>query len=190
MEINLSCPNEESTPVYRDLSSVLRILKLLHPLFAGSKNVRLIAKIGALNHLDCLRFVGETAPYLSGVSAINTVSAMVHTPLGEVAIPHNGGRSGVCGALIYEQGVRMVATLASHREYLGIKKEDFGIVGVGGVVNADDVCGYLNAGADVVQAATGMMWNLGLSEDVAQKLRVSYINSAHEDEGLNYACGL
>jgi dihydroorotate dehydrogenase len=49
------------------------------------------------------------------------------------------------------------------------KKLSYEILGVGGVMTADDYFEYRNAGADAVQSATGAMWNPNLAHDIWKK---------------------
>lgn len=47
--------------------------------------------------------------------------------------------------------------------------KDFAIIGVGGVMTPEDYLEYKNAGADIVQSATGAMWNPYLAQEIKQK---------------------
>lgn len=182
LEINLSCPNEKHNPIYKDLQSVLPLLRAVHQVIKNFKNVKLIAKIGVLTQEEIHVFLSEAGGYLNGVSAINTISADIITPNGDIALGNKSLSGGVCGSLIFEQGLKVASLLANEREKLGLKKQDFGLIGVGGVMTAQNFSDYLNAGVDLVQAATGMMWNLNLAKDVADFLGVSYTIPNYELE--------
>ena len=41
-------------------------------------------------------------------------------------------------------------------------------------MEAGQVCQYLDAGADLVQSATGAMWNLELASETASRLGVAH----------------
>jgi dihydroorotate dehydrogenase (NAD+) catalytic subunit len=83
---------------------------------------------------------------------------------GEQALPGpNRLKSGVCGAGIKWAGVDMAKRLAAARTKLGL---DYKIVGVGGVMSAADYHEYRAAGADLVQSATGAMWNPQLAAQI------------------------
>lgn len=175
LEINLSCPNEVHAPLYKDLPSALEAVKMAHQVLLENKSdIKLVAKIGALNAEETKKFISETAGMLDAISAINTVSANIRKPNGEIALGSGSLTGGICGSLIFEQGVSMVSLLAETRAKLGINKNQLGIIGVGGVVGIKEFQSYLSAGADVVQAATGMMWNLKLASEVAQFLQVPF----------------
>jgi len=106
---------------------------------------------------------------VQGISAINTISAEIVNESGAQALPGEGRvRSGVCGHAIKWAGLDMVKKLKNLREELGL---GYAIIGVGGVMNADDFFEYRNAGADVVMSATGAMWNPYLAKDIKERLR-------------------
>ncbi len=175
MEINLSCPNEVYAPLYKDLPSAIEAVKCARRVLTEqSSNIKLVAKIGVLTPEETNQFLSETAGVLDAFSAINTVSANIRTLNGRIALGSGSLSGGVCGSLIFEQGLSMVSLLAETRVKLGIKKNEFGIIGVGGVVSAKEFQSYLSAGADVVHAATGMMWNLDLASEIANSLHVPF----------------
>jgi dihydroorotate dehydrogenase len=59
----------------------------------------------------------------------------------------------------------MMKRLKTLQEKLGTKLE---IIGVGGVMTADDYHPYIDAGANAVQSATGAMWNPDLAAEIKQ----------------------
>jgi dihydroorotate dehydrogenase (NAD+) catalytic subunit len=91
----------------------------------------------------------------------------VVTKKGEQALPgKNRLKSGICGASIKWAGLDMVQRLKTIRE----KKEmKFSIIGVGGVMVPEDYDEYRESGADLVQSATGAMWNPYLAQEVKAK---------------------
>ncbi|APJ04087.1 hypothetical protein [Silvanigrella aquatica] len=174
IEMNLSCPNEVHSPLYKDLPSAIESVKCARRVLNElNANIKLVAKIGVLSAKETNMFLSESVGFLDAISAINTVSANIRNPEGQMAL---GGSlsGGICGSLIFEQGLSMVSLIAETRTKLGIQKKEMGIVGVGGVVSAKEFQAYLQAGADVVQAATGMMWNLNLASEIAQALQVPF----------------
>ncbi|MES2615181.1 MAG: hypothetical protein V4591_07190 [Bdellovibrionota bacterium] len=175
LEINLSCPNESQLPIYKDVPNSIKLLAAVNDVIKKHKHIKLVVKIGSLSNEEIRMLLSEASEYMHAVSAINTISADILSKDGQVMLGSKAISGGVCGSLIFEQGVRMTSMLAQEREKLGIKKQNLGIIGVGGVMSADNFASYLNAGADVVQAATGMMWNLNLAQDIANYLKVSYI---------------
>ncbi len=178
IEMNLSCPNEAQSPLYKDIPSAIEVIHLVHSILAKqNKKIKLIAKIGVLNETELEKLIGETAGMLNAISAINTVSANIRKPNGEIALGSGSLSGGVCGALIFAQGLQVVSQLAKIRERQKISKSDLGIIGVGGVMTAQHFLAYLSAGADVVHVATGMMWNLNLAAEIAEALKVPFEKS-------------
>lgn len=169
IEVNLSCPNVATEGVLcYTYDAVIGICKRVKEKIG---DIPLIAKFGyfSAEQQDLLeRIIIDAAPYLAGVSAINTIAAPVVDEKGEQALPGpNRLKSGVCGASIKWAGVDMVKRLADLRT---AKNLDYQIIGVGGVMTPEDFAEYRAAGADVVQSATGAMWNPNLASEIKASL--------------------
>ena len=105
---------------------------------------------------------------VDGISAINTIAADVVDSEGKQALPGEGRlRSGVCGRAIRWAGLEMTQRLAQMRDDL---RQHYAIVGVGGVCDAEDYRAYRAAGADAVMAATSVMWNPLLAQQIKASL--------------------
>ncbi len=167
IEVNLSCPNvaNEGVLCYTPaaVGAICRRVK------AAIGPIPLLTKIGyfAPDQQDLLEsVVGEMAPFVDAISAINTIAAPVVDEHGEQALPGpNRLKSGLCGASIKWAGLDMTRRLDGLRTKLGLSYE---IVGVGGVMTPQDYHDYRTAGADLVQSATGAMWNPNLAIDIKQ----------------------
>ena len=85
---------------------------------------------------------------MDGVVATNTT--IVRTAVR--GLPHGEEAGGLSGAPVLEASNRVIRQL---RAALG---KDFPIIGVGGIFSADDALGKLQAGADVVQIYTGLIY--------------------------------
>jgi dihydroorotate dehydrogenase (NAD+) catalytic subunit len=110
--------------------------------------------------------VANAAPYVAGISVINTIPAPVVDERGAQALPGVGRQSsGLCGAGIKWAGLDLVKRLDRLRTRRGYRYEIFG---VGGVMTAQDYRDYRAAGADAVQSATGAMWDPELARKVKQ----------------------
>lgn len=165
VELNLSCPNvaTEGVLCYTH-GAVVEIIKRTR---AKIGDVPIIAKFGYFSEGQqqlLERIVSDVAPYLQAISVINTISAPVVDENGEQALPGpNRLKSGVCGASIKWAGLDMVKRLDDFRKTSGLTYE---IIGVGGVMSVDDFNEYRDAGANVVQSATGAMWNPNLAAEI------------------------
>ncbi len=170
IEINLSCPNVASEGILCYTPSAV---------LATTKKVK--AKIGALPLIvkfgyfspeqeDLLvKIVKDIAPYIAAISAINTIPAPIVNEKGDPALPGpNRLIAGVCGASIKWAGLDMVKRLNDIRKKLSL---DYEIVGVGGVMTPADFKEYRVAGADLVQSATGAMWNPKLAAQIKEILK-------------------
>jgi len=143
-------------------------VKVVKAIKAEIKNVPLIVKISYFKDDTILgNFVREVGSLVQGISAINTIFSEIVDEKGGEALP---GRthSGVCGASIKWAGLDMVKRLKKLREEYGYS---YAIIGVGGVMNADDFFEYRDAGADIVMSATGAMWNPYLAKEIKERLR-------------------
>lgn len=169
IELNLSCPNvaTEGVLCYTH-DAVVEICKRVKEKIG---NTPVVAKFGyfSTDQQELLeKIVTDASPFLSAISAINTISAPVVDEAGEQALPGpNRLKSGVCGASIKWAGLDMVTRLKALREKLNL---EFEIFGVGGVMTTQDFQAYRKAGADCVQSATGAMWNPHLAQEIKETL--------------------
>lgn len=165
IEVNLSCPNVATEGVIcyskeADVSICKQVKERIG-------EIPLVAKLGYFSEAqqDLLEdIILSLVPYVAAFSVINTISGPVVDENGEQALPGpNRLNSGICGKAIKWAGLDMVSRLDAIREKNGL---DFEIIGVGGVMTADDFEEYLQNGADVVMSATGAMWNPFLAAEI------------------------
>lgn len=169
IEVNLSCPNVASEGILcysKDaVEAVCRKTK------KAIGNIPLLVKFGyfSADQQELLEDIMQAIyPFISGVANINTIPAPVVDKKGKQALPGKGRlMAGICGASIKWAGLDMVKRLKQIREKI---KKDFAIIGVGGVMSSEDYLEYRNAGADLVQSATGAMWNPYLAQDIKKRL--------------------
>jgi len=167
MEVNLSCPNEGTNNLLcYDTERSEIVAKAIKEVIG---DIPLIIKIGYFKDSETLKdFVKKIGSVVQGISAINTIAAEVVDENGNQALPGEGRlRSGVCGHAIKWAGLEMVEKLKRFREEFNYF---YTIIGVGGVMNAEDFLEYRNAGADIVMSATGAMWNPYLANGIKEKL--------------------
>ncbi|MEK7128409.1 MAG: tRNA-dihydrouridine synthase [Patescibacteria group bacterium] len=168
MEVNFSCPNEGTAELL--CYDVARSLEVVKAIKAEIKNIPLIVKISFYKDEKVLaNFVEKVGAMVQGISAINTIFSEIVDEKGMPALP---GRthSGVCGHAIKWAGLDMVKRLKKLREKFGY---NFTIIGVGGVMDADDFFEYRSAGADIVMSATGAMWNPYLAKEIKERLELT-----------------
>lgn len=163
LEANLSCPNigNEGLVCYNlDVSE-----KVCRAIRSAIGNTPLVLKVGHYKIDKDIEGIAEIAnTYANALSAINTLQVEVVDNKGKQMLPgKNRLRSGVGGAGIKWAGLEMVTKLASIRKE---KKYTYELVGVGGVMTPDDYLEYRKAGANVVQSATGAMWNQNLAYEI------------------------
>lgn len=169
VEVNLSCPNVASEGVLcYSKDAVIEVCKKSKKAIGS---IPLLVKFGYFSKQQqelLQEIIKAICPYISGVAAINTIPAPVVDKDGNQALPGKGRlMAGICGASIKWAGLDMVKRLKQIREKLG---KNFAIVGVGGVMTPEDYLEYRKAGADLVQSATGAMWNPYLAQDIKKKI--------------------
>lgn len=168
LEANLSCPNEGSTSLLcHDAAKVETIVRAVKKEIG---TLPLVLKISYFSEeTELYDLVKRTGSLVDGFSAINTISAEVVDKNGKQALPGEGRlMSGVGGHAIKWAGLDMVKKLKKLREEFN---QSFIIIGVGGVMNAEDFFEYRNAGADIVMSVTGAMWNPYLGRDIALEIK-------------------
>ncbi|HYP42130.1 MAG TPA: diguanylate cyclase [Chloroflexia bacterium] len=173
VEVNLSCPNLGGHGLLcHDAEGAAQVCRAVKKAVG---HLPLFAKIGNYapdesGEATLWRVIKATAPYLQGYGAVNAVPVHVATEAGEQALPGAGRNlAGVCGAALKATGLDVVSRLARIRAEHGY---DFAIIGVGGLATPADYLTYIEAGADVVQGATGPMWNHRLAVEIALALKL------------------
>jgi len=169
VEVNLSCPNVASEGVVcYTHDAVIEICKRAK---AKIGDLPLIAKLGYYSpeQQELLETIlKDVSPYIDALAVINTISAPIVDEAGNQMLPGEGRlKSGCCGAGVKWAGLDMVKRLDAIRKSRGY---NYQIIGVGGVMNKQDYEEYLAAGADVVQSATGAMWNPNLAAEIKESL--------------------
>lgn len=163
LEANLSCPNigNEGLVCY-NLDVTEKVCKSIRNTIG---NTPLILKVGYYKNDNDIENIAEiTGRYADAIGAINTLQAEVVDQKGNQALPgKNRLKSGICGAAIKWAGLEMTKKLNKIRKRKAYKYE---IVGIGGVMTPQDYFDYREAGADLVQSATGAMWNPYLAYEI------------------------
>lgn len=167
LEANLSCPNigNEGLVCY-NLNTTEKVSKAIRNTIG---NTPLILKVGYFKSNKDLELLAKIAnEYANAIAAINTLQVEVVDKKGNQALPGKMRlKSGVCGSCIKWAGLEMVKRLNKIRRKNNYK---FSIVGIGGVMNSNDYLEYRNNGADLVQSATGAIWNPYLASQIKEEV--------------------
>jgi len=164
--VNVSSPNtarlrelQEGDGLQRILGSLLEERRLLQERFG--RNVPLLVKVAPELGPEQISVLAQNLRDfgLDGVIATNTSTDLsVLSP----AVAHQGGLS---GAPLHPKSLRVVAQL---RAELGAS---FPIIGVGGIINADNALSMLRAGANLLQIYTGFAYRgSALLEEILRAL--------------------
>lgn len=163
LEANLSCPNIGNEGlVCFNLEATEGVTAAIRKEIGDTP---LVLKVGYYKDEAQLEKLASIADkYANAVAAINTLQVEVVDKDGEQALPgKNRMRSGVCGTSIRWAGLEMVTRLKRIKEK---NNYSFAIVGIGGVMTVDDYFEYRKLGADLVQSATGAMWDPMLAHNI------------------------
>ncbi|MSS13213.1 diguanylate cyclase [Bifidobacterium tsurumiense] len=165
MEMNTSCPNEgHNRLLCHDPRLVGEITDAVKREIGDLPLIIKLAYIPTDEALESMLRNTVARGSVQGIAAINTISAKLVDAQGGQALPGEGReRSGVCGNAIRQAGLDMVRRLAALRERMDL---NFAIIGVGGVLSAQDYVSYRQSGADAVMSATGTMWNARLAQEI------------------------
>lgn len=163
VEANFSCPNVKSKEgsLYNHPEAVLEMCTAL---VKALKETPLIIKVGVFANPDLMKKVLTMMARagVQAVSGINTISKRVVDQEGKPALGPDRLTSGICGAPIQNQALEFVKGAS---RIIQDEKLPLTLIGVGGVTKAADFGQFLDAGAQFVQTATGMMWNPYLAHD-------------------------
>jgi dihydroorotate dehydrogenase len=166
--VNISSPNTQNLRSLQSDEGLERLLGALaerrHDLAqAQGRRVPLFVKIAPDLQGEQIELIAASLRRhgMDGVIATNTTLARDAVQ----GLPHAQEAGGLSGAPVLQASNRVIAQL---RAALG---PSFPIVGVGGILSGDDAVSKLEAGADVVQIYTGLIYRgPELVDEVAQRL--------------------
>jgi len=157
IEANYSCPN-----VAADEGTLFSSPKLVYEfssrIIEAIGDTPLIIKVGLLQDPRVLReaIVAAARAGVQAICGLNTISMKVIDAEGKPALGPQRTTCGVCGNPIRDAAVRFTRQT---REIIDEEKLDMKLLATGGVTLPEHFDLFLNAGADIVMTATGMMWD-------------------------------
>ncbi|MBS4057219.1 MAG: quinone-dependent dihydroorotate dehydrogenase [Bacteroidales bacterium] len=153
--VNVSCPNITDLRELQDQESLTHILLKLQEI-NNSKPARkpVLLKVSPdLNEQqldEVIEVVKQTK--IDGVVATNT-SITRHTIAKEQSLAQQIGKGGLSGLPLRDRSTEVIRYLARK------SNKAFPIIGVGGIMSAEDAIEKINAGADLVQVYTGFIYS-------------------------------
>lgn len=168
--VNVSSPN---TPGLRSLQDKAPLLELLQAITSreaglaaerGARPTPVFVKIAPDLTEDALEDVLDVAhgAGVAGLIATNTTLTRDNIAQRDLALAHEAG--GLSGAPLTRRAREVVAFLA--------RRTQLPIIGVGGIMTADDGLALVDAGADLLQVYTGFIYRgPGLVRDLNEALR-------------------
>jgi dihydroorotate dehydrogenase len=156
VEINASCNHcgGKEDGLYRNPKLLLSICQHLA---RERLEIKYILKIGYITGRELEALVCETAPYVSGFCAINTLPVIGVTQGQHEFEPAFGRanlKAGISGKPIQRLALTCIGEIA-HRKAVE-KLDNIAIIACGGVATPGDVKGFLDIGATMVQATTAL----------------------------------
>lgn len=156
--INISSPNTKNLRTLQSdeaLEALLRAVSSKREQLAQShgRRVPIFVKIAPDLDANQIKFIAEALQrhHMDGVIATNTT--LSRTAVADLA--HGKEAGGLSGAPVLEASNKVIKSL---RATLG---KAYPIIGVGGIMSADDAVNKIKAGADVVQIYTGLIYHGG-----------------------------
>ncbi len=161
-ELNLSCPNDShlgGKPFCLDPPALREVLDLVRPLTDRALVVKL-----APNDPDIAATASLVAEHgADGITAINTMPGLLPNERGVARL--GAGRGGTSGPALLPVGLAAVREIAA--------AVDVPVMGVGGILTANDAHAYLDAGASLVQVGTGSLADPRCAARVARDLELA-----------------
>lgn len=157
IEANFSCPNV--TTCEGDIAnSPSEVYTLSSTIIKRIGTTPLIIKLPYYADKQKLREVLYQAARagVRAVSGINTISTAVLAPSGKPALGPKREQCGICGTPIREAALEFTRQA---RSIIDKERLDLQLLTCGGVMLPEHFDLFLNAGADIVQSATGWMWD-------------------------------
>ena len=150
--VNVSSPN---TPHLRDLQNTEGLRSILIPLIDENKkrlNKPILLKISPdLDNSDVLSIVDLIQELkIDGIITTNTTLSREKLKSGNKLKSQKGGLS---GAPLRNRSTEVISLIHKY------SKGNIPIIGVGGIMSADDALEKLNAGASLIQVYTGFIYN-------------------------------
>lgn len=172
IELNVSCPNsldresKVKPPLCRDHDLTERVLSEVRATL--DPQTRLVAKLAYMPEAELADFVPRIGPLVDGIAGINTLQWSVQQTDGRPTFPERGSSlAGVSGTAIREYGLDFVRNLSRLRLEAGL---NFEILGMGGVTDTTSFQSLYEAGASVVQTASGAFANPFLAWECVTQL--------------------
>ena len=175
IELNFSCPNVHGKEgqIYKDNKNARIIAETVRR--SLQKETKLLLKVGFATKENYTSFIQQTAAFIDGIVAINTIPMKIVDKKNRQALP-GGITSGVCGKAIIDKSVEAVRNLVSSRKSLGKEYKRIKIIGCGGVTSPEAFMSHIDAGAEFVMCATAALFNPELPVQIATYLKKNKVN--------------
>lgn len=157
IEANYSCPNVSANEGTLFASPEL-VYKFSSRIIEAIGDTPLIIKVGLLPDPQLMReaIVAAARAGVQAICGLNTISMKVLDAKGNPALGPQRTTCGICGNPIRDAALSFTRQT---REIIDQEKLDMKLMATGGVTLPEHFELFLDAGADIVMTATGMMWD-------------------------------
>jgi hypothetical protein len=165
IELNVSCPNSlipgggVKPPLCMSAEVTSNVVAAVRA--ALRPGTHLLVKLAYMPKSELTTLVSAIAPHVSAISGINTLVLPIQQEDGQETFPGRP-RAGVSGIAVRDHALQFVRDLAEIRLNLEV---NFDIIGMGGVTDPASFLALYEAGASVVQSASGVFANPFLAQD-------------------------
>ena len=186
--LNVSCPNSVDPQTKTVKNALCELLEDTTRIVDAVRNkissdTQLILKLAYMDREALNRVVVPLVAdgRVQAISGINTLQMKVDRPTDGKPAFTGRDKAGVSGTAIRNYGLQFVRWLSDIRAQ---NKLSFDIIGMGGVMTAEDVFDYQRAGATVVQTATGAFFNSMFHLALARGLKDDPLAALEQTIGL------
>lgn len=152
VEVNFSCPNVATCDgqLYQQADDAALVASVVKD---AIKQVPLIIKVGHVRERsEAEAIVAALEPFAASLAMTNTIAAPILDADGKAMF--GGQRRGICGMAIRDSSISQTRLFGDVVRERGSRLK---LIGVGGASQWNDVCQYLQAGAEAVHVATAAM---------------------------------
>lgn len=164
VETNFSCPNVSTCDgqLYQQPHDARIVVERVRDAIGDAPYIVKIGHVADRQSADAL--LAAIAPYVDAIAMTNSVATKVRAG---GSLLFDGQQRGICGEAIRDASIEQVRLFAEVVREFTLPTQ---IIGVGGIASADDVTGYLNAGAHACHLATSAMLDPSVAVQIKQTL--------------------
>lgn len=194
IELNLSCPNtigpneNHQHLIAESPATAEQLVKAVREELRNT-DTRIAIKLNYLAEPLLEEIITRTAPFIDGISGINTLQTEVRRPDQSPTFPaptdpSRSRMAGVSGIALREYALDFIRNARSILDRHGLELD---LIGMGGVMTPQDFDDYFDEGATSVLTATGAFFNPNLAREAAESKGLEDVGHQPDQEELSRA---